>query len=304
LRGKKVNFWKRESITSLAADTIFNALGIDVEPVYLDNAAAIEKLRNGEIDGVARMSGAPHNDYNTVKPEDGFHLLPLDTAELSDAQNVKLTSVYLPAELTSKQYPQLIPAGKSVPTMATIIVLAVYNWPEKSERYVKLEKFVQRFFGSIADFRNPARHPKWTSVNLAANVSGWQRFKPAQDWLDQNVQASQNSGWGLRPKRAALPRSPRCRRARQSAEACRSCRGCWDWRPCCTAWQQWSPSCGMCEGGAARTRKKKEEKKKEKKKADHTFGSPAPEHHPAWPPLPLPVPHLQEAPQAERQSRQ
>jgi hypothetical protein len=193
LRGKKVNFWKRESITSLAADTIFTALGIDVQPVYLDTAAAIEKLRNGEIDGVARMSGAPHNDYNTVKPEDGFHLLPLDTAELSDGQNVKLTSVYLPAELTSKQYPQLIPAGRSVPTMATIIVLAVYNWPEKSERYVKLEKFVQRFFGSIADFRNPARHPKWTSVNLAANVSGWQRFKPAQDWLDQNVQASQNS---------------------------------------------------------------------------------------------------------------
>jgi len=193
LRGKKVNFWKRESITSLAAETIFNALGIDVEPVYLDNAAAIEKLRSGEIDGVARMSGAPHNDYNTVKPEDGFHLLPLDTTRLSDPQTAKLTSVYLPAELTSKQYPQLIPAGKSVPTMATIIVLAVYNWPEKSERYVKLEKFVQRFFDSIADFRNPARHPKWTSVNLAASVSGWQRFKPAQDWLDQNVQTSQSS---------------------------------------------------------------------------------------------------------------
>jgi TRAP-type uncharacterized transport system substrate-binding protein len=192
LRGKKVNFWKRESITSLAAETIFNALGVDVEPVYLDNAAAIEKLRSGEIDAVARMSGAPHNDYNTVKPEDGFHLLPLDTTGLTDAQNAKLTSVYLPAELTSKEYPQLIPAGNSVPTMATIIVLAVYNWPENSERYVKLEKFVQRFFNSIADFRNPARHPKWTSVNLAAKVNGWQRFKPAQSWLDQNVQASQS----------------------------------------------------------------------------------------------------------------
>lgn len=193
LRGKKVSFWKQESITSLAAENLFKVLGIDVEPVYLDNAAAIEKLRSGEIDGVARMSGAPHNDYNKVTPEDGFHLLPLDTAALSDAQNVRLTSIYLPAELTSKQYPQLIPAGQTVPTMATIIVLAVYNWPEKSERYVKLDKFVQRFFSSIAEFRNPARHPKWTSVNLAAKVTGWQRFKPAQDWLDQNVQASQRS---------------------------------------------------------------------------------------------------------------
>ncbi|WP_088347017.1 MULTISPECIES: TAXI family TRAP transporter solute-binding subunit [Rhodomicrobium] len=198
LRGKKVSFWKQESITSLAAENIFKVLGVEVVPVYLDDAAAIEKMRSGEIDAVARMSGAPHNDYSTVKPEDGFHLLPLDTATLTDAQHAKLTSIYLPSELTSKQYPQLIPAGKTVPTLATIIVLAVYNWPEKSERYLKLEKFVQRFFSNIAEFRNPARHPKWTSVNLAAKVIGWQRFKPAQEWLDQNVQATSNDTTDLR----------------------------------------------------------------------------------------------------------
>ena len=204
LRGKKVSFWKQESITSLAAETIFTALGIDVQPVYLDNSEAIEKMRKGEIDGVARMSGAPHNDYNGVKPEDNFHLLSLDPAELSEGQNEELMSVYLPARLTSDHYPKLIPEGQSVSTIATIIVLAVYNWPERTERYVKLENFVQRFFGSISKFRNPARHPKWSGVNLAAQVSGWQRFKPAEDWLQQNSPDSSPSGGGDAALRAAF----------------------------------------------------------------------------------------------------
>jgi len=187
LRGKKVSFWKKLSITSLAAETIFKTLGIDVEPVYLDNDAAIEDLRSGKIAAIARMSGAPHDDYARVTAEDGFHLLPLDeTASSATAYN-KLLATYLPAQLSNKHYPQLIPAGETVPTVASGIVLAVYNWPVGSERYAKLANFVQRFFDNIDKFHNPARHPKWAEVNLAAEVPGWIRFKPAQDWLDANV---------------------------------------------------------------------------------------------------------------------
>jgi TRAP-type uncharacterized transport system substrate-binding protein len=187
LKGKKVSFWKKLSITSLAAETIFKTLGIDVEPVYLDNDAAIEELRSGKIAAIARMSGAPHDDYDRVRVEDGFHLLPLDEDASSPAAYNKLLTTYLPAQLTNKHYPQLISAGQAVPTVASGIVLAVYNWPVGSERYVKLANFVQRFFDNIDKFHNPARHPKWKEVNLAAEVPGWIRFKPAQDWLDANV---------------------------------------------------------------------------------------------------------------------
>ena len=187
LRGKKVSFWKKLSITSLAAETIFKTLGIEVEAVYLDNDAAIEELRAGKISAIARMSGAPHDDYDRVRVEDGFHLLPLDETASSAAAYNKLLTTYLPAQLTNKHYPQLIANGQTVPTVASGIVLAVYNWPVGSERYVKLANFVQRFFDNIDKFHNPARHPKWTEVNLAADVPGWIRFKPAQDWLDANV---------------------------------------------------------------------------------------------------------------------
>jgi TRAP-type uncharacterized transport system substrate-binding protein len=187
LRGKKVSFWKRLSITSLAAENIFKALGIQVQPIYLENATAIEKLRAGEIAAVARMSGAPHGDYRGIKAEEGFHLLPLDPALVAPEKFGALMSTYLPAELTSEQYPQLIPPGKKIPTVATIIVLAAYNWPERTERYAKMANFVQRFFDNLDKFRQPTRHPKWFDVNPAANVMGWKRFKPAQDWLDQNM---------------------------------------------------------------------------------------------------------------------
>ncbi len=187
LRGKKVSFWKKLSITSLAAETIFKTLGLDVEAVYLDNEAAIEELRAGRIAAIARMSGAPHDDYDRVKLEDGFHLLPLDENAASPTAYNKLLTTYLPAQLTNKHYPQFIPEGRAVPTVASGIVLAVYNWPIGSERYVKLANFVQRFFDNIEKFHNPARHPKWAEVNLAAEVPGWVRFKPAQEWLDANV---------------------------------------------------------------------------------------------------------------------
>ena len=193
LRGKKVSFWKPLSITSLAAETIFGAIGVEVEPVYLDNDAAIEALRKGEIAAIARMSGAPHDDYKDVTPADNFHLLPLDETATSRENVDKLMVSYLPARLTSAHYPQLIPQGETVPTVASSIVLAVYNWPENTERYAKLANFVQKFFGSINKFQDPARHPKWADVNLAANVPGWKRFKPAQQWLDENKKAAQGT---------------------------------------------------------------------------------------------------------------
>ena len=61
----------------------------------------------------------------------------------------------------------------------------MFNWPERSERYRRVQRFVDAFFSRFDEFSLPGRHPKWKEVNLAADVPGWQRFKPAQDWLDK-----------------------------------------------------------------------------------------------------------------------
>ena len=31
----------------------------------------------------------------------------------------------------------------------------------------------------------PPRHPKWKEASVSAVIPGWQRFKPAQEWIDR-----------------------------------------------------------------------------------------------------------------------
>src|SRR5690606_5121734 len=64
-------------------------------------------------------------------------------------------------------------------------VLAVYNWPPNTDRYRRVENFINALFSKFEEFQKPPRHPKWREVNLAANLRGWQRFPAAQDWLDR-----------------------------------------------------------------------------------------------------------------------
>jgi hypothetical protein len=98
---------------------------------------------------------------------------------------------YVPTRLTHEQYPALIPEGASTPTVANRALLVVYNWPENSARYLRLAKFVDTFFDRIYQFHNDSRHPKWKEINVAAEVPGWTRFKPAADWLARHTVALQ-----------------------------------------------------------------------------------------------------------------
>ena len=93
---------------------------------------------------------------------------------------------YLPATLTSKDYPNLIPEGETVETIAVPAVLAAYNWPPNTERYRKLALFVDAFFTKFPAFQNPPFHPKWKEVSLSAPLVGWNRLPLAQQWLDKH----------------------------------------------------------------------------------------------------------------------
>ena len=76
------------------------------------------------------------------------------------------------------------------------MILAIYNFPENGEHYNRNALFTNAFFSKIEQFRHASRHPKWKEVNIAAEVPGWTRFKPAQQWLDTH------------PALLAMPRQP------------------------------------------------------------------------------------------------
>jgi hypothetical protein len=42
-------------------------------------------------------------------------------------------------------------------------------------------------FDKVAQLQRPPFHPKWKEMAPRATVSGWTRFKAAQEWLDRNM---------------------------------------------------------------------------------------------------------------------
>ena len=187
LEGKIVNLWKPVSATGIGGRTIFDIVGINIKPVYIDTQLGIEKVKSGEIAATTLLAGAPIKGYTALDDPD-LHFVPVDLSAYG-----ALLDTFLPAQIGHAQYPNLIPEGQKIQTIASSALLAVYNWPSDSFRYRKLQSFVERFFNNIDKFKIAPRHPKWKSINLAAKVPGWKRFTPAQNLLSQSRTSSASS---------------------------------------------------------------------------------------------------------------
>jgi TRAP-type uncharacterized transport system substrate-binding protein len=180
LEGKRVV--AQTDVGYYSAKVIFTRLGINAEfDNRTDDAAAIQKIADGAVDAYIGSTGKVFGLLRNVKNEDrSLHLtaIPYDK---------RLQDMYLPTRLTSDDYPNLLPAGEGVDTVATSVLLASFNWPEKTERYNRVARFVDAFFSRIDEFHKPPRHPKWKESSISIVVPGWTRFKAAQDWLDANA---------------------------------------------------------------------------------------------------------------------
>lgn len=183
LAGRKVNFGVEGSGTAMTAETVFQNLAVEVEPVYHDQPLALQKVKDGEIAATLYVAGKPASAIGELRREDGFRLVPV-------GYDPALQQAYLPTTFTHQDYPSLVPEGSPVSTIAVGAVMAVYNWDPDRDRYTKVERFIDAFFSNFDKFLQEPRHPKWREVNLAAELPGWNRFKPAQDWLDQNRQTA------------------------------------------------------------------------------------------------------------------
>jgi hypothetical protein len=98
-----------------------------------------------------------------------------------------LQEEYLPSKLGSADYPGLVAEGGYVETISAEAVLASYNWAPNSDRYRRLSLLVDTMFDKVAQLQRPPFHPKWKEMAPRATVSGWTRFKAAQEWLDRNM---------------------------------------------------------------------------------------------------------------------
>jgi len=176
LRGRKVNFNTPGSGTQLSAHDIFGRLKVPVEEVNYRQNDGLEKLKNGEIAATVLTSGKPSDVVTPLKASDGYRILPIPWSD-------GMPSDYLPATLTHEDYPNLIAPGETVETIASGTILFAYNWPKDSDRYRRIDKFVNAFFSRLVELQKPPRHPKWRDTNLATTFPGWRRFEGAEEWL-------------------------------------------------------------------------------------------------------------------------
>jgi uncharacterized protein len=185
LKGLKVNFDVRGSGTNYSMRELFRTLGIDVQQVSMSQSEALEKVKSGEIAATALIAGKPVRSMLKLSRDNGLHFVQIPyTKELN-----QLNGDYLPATLTHDDYPEFVASGEVVDTVAVGAVLIAYNWPKtNTDRYGRVQRFVEAFFPKIAEFRKPPYHPKWREVSIGATLPGWNRLEIAQAWLDRSAQ--------------------------------------------------------------------------------------------------------------------
>jgi TRAP transporter TAXI family solute receptor len=177
LEGKRVAVDLPNGSTFVTVLTVAERLGLKASWLYIEQRIAMEKLKAGELDAVIVVGGKPYKSVSNFNNDGRFHLVKVDYEK-------PLQGDYLPATLTSKDYPNLIAEGETVDTIAVPALLAAYNWAPNTDRYRKLAVFVDAFFTKFPQFQHPPFHPKWKEVSLSAPLAGWQRLPAAQQWLD------------------------------------------------------------------------------------------------------------------------
>ena len=183
LTNQKINVDLRDSGTAITARRLFDLLKLSVTLTNDPPEAALEKLRSGEIMALAFVAGKPAPFFHDIKGDDGLHLLAVPL-------NPVMAAGYLPARLTAADYPSLVPQSQPVDTVSVGTVLVVANLQQAPDRYHNVVNFVEAFFTGFQSLLEPGHHPKWREVNLAAELKGWRRYPPAEQWLQRNLQVS------------------------------------------------------------------------------------------------------------------
>jgi TRAP-type uncharacterized transport system substrate-binding protein len=183
LRGKKVNFGPAGTGASLTGTIVFQRLGINVNQVLIDQPTALQKLQSGEVDAIARVIPKPIDFFAKIPANSGLHLVNIPFTK-------SFEDFYTLGEFTKQDYPNLVEGQDHIDTIAVPAVLAVFNWPKNSDRYARVQRFIEYLFNRWDTLQHPPYHPKWRDVNLAATVPGWTRFSVAEEML-QTMQSQQ-----------------------------------------------------------------------------------------------------------------
>src|SRR6202171_550534 len=144
LDGKTVVVDLPDASTFVTSINVFERLGIKPHLLYIEPRLALEMLSKGEIDAIVAVEGKPVQWLSQVR-DPNLHLGPVEYEKA-------LQEEYLPSQLSSADYPNLVSDTGRVDTIAAEAVLASYNWPPASDRYRRLSLLVDSLFTRVSQF--------------------------------------------------------------------------------------------------------------------------------------------------------
>jgi TRAP-type uncharacterized transport system substrate-binding protein len=183
LEGKKVATGPKGGSSVALAQKVLERYGVKAETIEAGYAGGVEKVKSGEYAAVfvAVTRGGP-SILSAIPASAGLHLLTIGFDKFAD-------EYYVPVVLEHDEYPNLIASGDKIETLGTPVVLAVYNWPQGTDRFRKVQRFIDYYFERFDKLKMPPYQPQWKEVNLAATVPGWKRYWYVEEVLKKYTAA-------------------------------------------------------------------------------------------------------------------
>ena len=177
LKGKKISIARDAAVTGPA---VLRIIGIDAVASFDDPAAGLEKVSTGKVAAFLFLDPGPLAMTGQWQWLGWMHFLAIPFTPA-------LAETYVPAAITSEEFPYEVPPDQPVDTVAVGTVMLAAGLKPDTPRYRSLANFVASFFAQFPRIQDEDR--RWRDVNIAAKVPGLRRFAPAEAWLAQNLVA-------------------------------------------------------------------------------------------------------------------
>jgi uncharacterized protein len=166
LAGRRIATGSAHSASFAAGELLLGGLELPFIRVASSGIAAVQLLQAGGADAVL-LHGVDALD-GTLDPKK-FHVLSLSAPG-------SMAKTFAPALLEGASLQGLAGDQKSVETVSTSLLLAVYNWPSNSAKAEKLKQFSNAYFEEQALTESASE--------LSTAVPGWTRHETSQHALE------------------------------------------------------------------------------------------------------------------------
>jgi len=139
------------------------------------------------------VGGKPSPQIEAIPFNAGLHLLPIPFG-------TALEAAYLPTQISADDYPNLVPEGQEIETVATGMLLLAHAKGEASRE--RIDRFTAALFSRFSELQAEGRHVQWRAVNLAASLPGIKRTRLAETLLAKEAESN------VKPVAASVASAP------------------------------------------------------------------------------------------------